>query len=134
MPEMEIDSVRASELGPCVLLSEKGGNRYLPIWIGPLEARSIAVKLARIPVGRPLTQDLLDSIISDLGGSVIHVIITHIVGDTFYAKIILNKEGHILEVDSRPSDALALALRAEVPIYVDESVLNKASFVPEPLH
>ena len=131
---MEIDSVRANELGPYVLLREKEGSRYLPIWVGPLEANAIAIKLEQVPLDRPLTQDLLHSMILYLGGRVAHVVITQLLGDTFYAKIVLNKEGQILEVDSRPSDAIALALRAEVPVYADESVLDKASFVPQPLN
>ena len=132
MPEMEIDSVRSSELSPVVLLREKGGSRFLPIWIGILEAGAIAVKLGDIQVERPMTQDLLHSIISELGGRAIYVVISDLVDNVFYAKIVLSKDGGVLEVDSRSSDALALALRANVPIYVDETVLQKAGFVPEP--
>ena len=129
---MEIEDVRMDESGPVVLLREKGGGRYLPIWIGILEASSIAVKLEGIQLERPMTQDLLHSIVSYLGGRAVHVIITELVDNTFHAKIVLSKDGNILEVDSRASDALALALRADVPIYVDESVLQKAGFLPEP--
>jgi hypothetical protein len=126
MPEMEIDGVRTSRAGPFVQLTEKAGGRVLPIWIGLLEARAIALKIEGIPLSRPMTQDLLDSIIERLGGRVAHVIITDLSEGTFYAKIVISKDGEILEIDSRPSDALALALRAGVPIYADESVLERA--------
>ena len=126
---MEIDSVQSDQSGPFVLLRDKGSGRYLAIGIGPLEATAIAVKLREIPVERPLTSDLLNSMISDLGGRLRHVIITDLVGDVFYARIVLSQDGNTLQVDSRPSDALALALRAQVPVFADESVLKKASFV-----
>ena len=126
MPEMEIDGIRTSQAGPFVQLSEKAGGRILPIWIGLLEARAIALKLEEVPMSRPMTQDLLDSIIARLGGRVAHVIVTDLFEGTFYAKIVITKDGETLEIDSRPSDALALALRAGVPIYVDESVLEQA--------
>ena len=126
MPEMEIDGIRTSQAGPFVQLSEKAGGRILPIWIGLLEARAIALKLEEIPLSRPMTQDLLDSIIARLGGRVAHIIVTDLLEGTFYAKIVITKDGETLEIDSRPSDALALALRAGVPIYVDESVLEQA--------
>ena len=128
MPEMEIDSVRSGPSGIFVLLKEKRGSRYLPIGIGPAEATAMAIKLEQIPVSRPQTHDLLDSMIGHLGGRVIHVVITDLIEDTFYAKIVLTKDGETLEVDSRPSDAIALSLRAQVPIYADESVLKSASF------
>ena len=128
MPEMEVDSVRTDSSGPIVLLREKGSARYLAIGIGPLEATAIAVKLRQISVERPLTQDLLTSMIFDLGGRVQHVIITDLIANVFYAKIVLNQNGNTLRVDSRPSDAIALALRAQVPVYASESVLEKASF------
>ena len=96
MPEMEVDSVRSSDPSPVVLLMEKGGSRILPIWIGILEAGAIAVKLEEIEVKRPLAQDLLHSIISDLGGRVLYVIIDDVVDNVFYAKIVLSKDGHFL--------------------------------------
>lgn len=129
LPEMEVDSVRTDAIGPFVLLREKLGARGLQIWIGGLEATAIAVKLREIPMPRPLTQDLLNSMISDLGGVVRHVVITDLIDNTFYAKIVLSKNGTTMEVDSRPSDAIALSLRAGVPVYVEESVLKKASIV-----
>ena len=129
LPEMEVDSVRTDVIGPFVLLREKQGARGLQIWIGGLEATAIAVKLREISIPRPLTQDLLNSMISDLGGVVRHVVITDLIDNTFYAKIVLSKNGTVMEVDSRPSDAIALSLRAGVPVYVEESVLKRASIV-----
>ena len=133
MPEMEIETVRPtpSRDSGIVLLREKGSDRYLPIWIGLNEATAIAVKLEQISLPRPLTHDLLDSMITHLGGHVRHVIINDFVDNTYYAKIVLSRNGDTIEVDSRPSDALALALRANVPVYADESVLERAGIILE---
>ena len=133
MPEMEIDSVRADpvDASSLVLLREKGSNRYLAIGIGNAQATAIAVKLGEVPLPRPLTHDLLSSVITHLGARLSHVIITDLLVDTFYAKIVLATDGSALEVDARPSDALALALTAKAPIYAEESVLERAGFVLE---
>jgi len=112
-----------------VILKEKITDRYLPIWIGPTEADAIAVKLQGVNVPRPLTHDLLHSVVDVLGIKVSSVIVNDLKNDTFYAKITLNVDGEQMEVDSRPSDALALAVRVEVPIYVEESVLDKAGIL-----
>jgi len=128
MIEMTIDSIRVSLMNyqRVVILKEKTAERYLPIWIGPAEADAIAVKLQDVKVPRPLTHDLLRSVIDSLGASVHSIVVSDLKNDTFFAKIILNVDGGSVEIDSRPSDALALAVRAEVPIYADESVLEKA--------
>ena len=128
MIEMTIDSIRVSLMNyqRVVILKEKTAERYLPIWIGPAEADAIAVKLQGVNVPRPLTHDLLRSVIDSLGASVKSIIVSDLKNDTFFAKITLNVDGSNVEIDSRPSDALALAVRAEVPIYADESVLEKA--------
>lgn len=128
MIEMAIDSIRVSLMNyqRVVILKEKMAERYLPIWIGPSEADAIAVKLQGVNVPRPLTHDLLKSVIGSLGASVSSIIVSDLKNDTFFAKIILSVDGNTMEVDSRPSDALALAVRTEVPIYADESVLDKA--------
>jgi bifunctional DNase/RNase len=114
MVEMTIDSIRVSLMNyqRVVILKEKGTNRYLPIWIGPAEADAIAVKLQNVELSRPLTHDLLQSVISTLGASV-------------------NIDGVKLDIDSRPSDALALAVRVGAPIYAEESVLEKAGIILE---
>ncbi len=131
MVEMTIDSIRVSLMNyqRVVMLKEKIAERYLPIWIGPAEADAIAVKLQGVTVPRPLTHDLLRTVIDSLGATIDSIIVSDLKNDTFYAKIILNVDGEPKEVDSRPSDALALAVRAEVPIYAEEAVLDKASIL-----
>jgi bifunctional DNase/RNase len=131
MVEMTIDSIRVSMVNyqRVVILKEKASERYLPIWIGPAEADAIAVKLQGVSVPRPLTHDLLRSVIDSLGARVNFIVVCDLKNDTFYAKINLDIDGGQIEIDSRPSDALALAVRAGVPIYTDESVLEKASIV-----
>jgi len=139
MIEMTIDSIRVSLMNyqRVVILKEKVeddladevAKRYLPIWIGPSEADAIAVKLQGVTVPRPLTHDLLRSVIDTLGATIDSIIVSELKNDTFYAKIILNVDGRQMEVDSRPSDALALAVRAEVPIYAEEIVLDKAGIL-----
>jgi len=131
MIEMTIDSIRVSLMNyqRVVILKEKMADRYLPIWIGPSEADAIAVKLQGVNVPRPLTHDLLRLVIDTLGAHVNSVIVTDLKNDTFYAKITLEVDGGQMEVDSRPSDALALAVRVEAPIYVEESVLDKAGIL-----
>ena len=131
MVEMTIDSIRVSLMNyqRVVMLKEKMAERYLPIWIGPAEADAIAVKLQGVTVPRPLTHDLLRTVIDSLGVTIDSIIVSDLKNDTFYAKIILNVDGGQMEVDSRPSDALALAVRVEVPIYVEETVLDRAGIL-----
>jgi len=131
MIEMTIDSIRVSLMNyqRVVILKEKVADRYLPIWIGPAEADAIAVKLQGVSVPRPLTHDLLRSVIDTLGATISFIVVNDLKNDTFYAKIVFNVDGKDIEVDSRPSDALALAVRAAVPIYVEESVLDKTSIM-----
>lgn len=104
MVEMTIDSIRVSLMNyqRVVILKEKAADRYLPIWIGPAEADAIAVKLQGASVPRPLTHDLLRSVVDTLGASVNSIIVCDLKNDTFFAKIILNVDGKQLEVDSRP--------------------------------
>jgi len=104
----------------------KAAERFLPIWIGPAESDAIAMKLQGVVISRPMTHDLLRSVIDALGASVDYIVVNDLKNDNFFAKILLRVDGHQIEVDSRPSDALALAVRVEVPIYVDESVMDKA--------
>lgn len=131
MIEMTIDSIRVSLMNyqRVVMLKEKMAERYLPIWIGPAEADAIAVKLQGVTVPRPLTHDLLCTVIKTLGATINSIIVSDLRNDTFYAKIIFDVDGRQMEIDSRPSDALALAVRAEVPIYAEEAVLDKASIL-----
>lgn len=131
MIEMTIDSIRVSLMNyqRVVILKEKMAERYLPIWIGPAEADAIAVKLQGANVPRPLTHDLLRMVINSLGAAIEYIVVNDLKSDTFYAKIILSADGKQVEIDSRPSDALALAVRANVPIYVDDTVLDKAGIL-----
>jgi len=125
--EMTIESIRVSLMNyqRVVILKEKNAERYLPIWIGQAEAEAIAIKLQDVAVARPLTHDLLRSVIETLGGVVTAVVVNDMVNDTFYARILLEANGRSLEIDSRPSDAIALAVRVGVPIYAEESVLDR---------
>jgi hypothetical protein len=126
--ELTIESIRVSLMNyqRVVILREKESERYLCIWIGPAEADAIAVQLQEVAVARPLTHDLLRSVIDQLGAQVSHIIVNDLSNDTFYARIVLDVNGSSMEVDSRPSDAIALAVRAKVPIFADESVLDRA--------
>ena len=128
---MVVGSIRVSLMNyqRVVILRENAGEHYLPIWIGPAETDAIAVKLQGVTVPRPLSHDLLYSIINTLGATINFIVLSDLKGDTFYAKIIFNVDDGQVEVDSRPSDALALAVRAEAPIYVEEAVLDKAGIL-----
>ncbi|MAF37583.1 MAG: hypothetical protein CL696_01655 [Chloroflexi bacterium] len=128
MLEMTVDSIRVSPQNyqRVVILKEKESDRYLPIWIGPAEADAIAVKLQDLNVPRPLTHDLLGTIIDSLGGTVDHILVSDLQNDTFYAKITIQTNGESKEIDCRPSDAVALAVRAKVPIFANEEVMDKA--------
>ncbi|MCK7526724.1 MAG: bifunctional nuclease family protein [Ignavibacteriales bacterium] len=113
-----------------ILLKEMEGVRRLPIIIGAFEAQAIALEIEGIKPPRPLTHDLLKQIIDNLGGSVHEVIINELRENTFYAKIVLDVSGLTNEIDARPSDAIALSVRTQTPIYVAESVLETAGFIP----
>ncbi len=134
MIEVYVESIRMNmtDYKRVVMLKEKSSSRYLPIWIGHFEADAIAVHMQNVSVSRPLTHDLLKSIIGALGARVEAVIINELTDQTFYAKLVLDANGRHVEVDSRPSDAIALAVRAKVPIYVEEAVLEQAGVVLEP--
>lgn len=131
MIELTIESIRLSLMNyqRVVILREKDADRYLPIWIGPAEADAIAVRLQDVSVARPLTHDLLRNMIETLGGRVSHIIVNDLSNDTFFARIVLELNGELIEVDSRPSDAIALAVRVAVPIYAEENVLERAGVV-----
>ena len=126
--EMVVESVRVNlqTYQRVVVLKEKGSDRYLPIWIGNNEADAIVIQLQSVPVPRPQTHDLLKSVVTQLGGKVTRVVVTDLSDDVFYARINIDIEGKHIEVDSRPSDAIALAVRVQAPIYAEDSVLDKA--------
>ena len=133
MKELSIESIRLSLMNyqRVVILREKDTDRYLPIWIGPAEADAIAVRLQDVSVARPLTHDLLGNLIEKLGGRVAYIVVNDLANDTFFARIVLDVNGETMEIDSRPSDAIALAVRTEAPIYVEDSVLDRAGVVLE---
>lgn len=128
MKEMTIESIRVNLMNyqRVVVLREKDSDRYLPIWIGPAEADAIAVRLQEVAVARPLTHDLLMSVIEALGARVQSIVVNDLNNDTFYARIHLTVDGRQIEIDSRPSDAIALAVRVQVPVFAEESVLDRA--------
>lgn len=128
MIKVFIDSIRVSLMSQLrvVILKDPDSGKYLPIFIGPCEAEAIAVKLQKMNVERPLTHDLLKSVIGELGARVTHILVSDLKDDTFYARIVLDVDGKRVEVDSRPSDAIALAVRVKVSIFVEEAVLEKA--------
>jgi bifunctional DNase/RNase len=122
MVEVTIDSIRVSLMNQhrVVVLKETDSDRYLPIWIGPFEADAITIQLQGVQVPRPLTHDLLKSFIRELGVKVSHVLVSELRNDTFFAQIVVDVDGNSMEIDSRPSDAIALAVRVGAPIFVSE--------------
>jgi bifunctional DNase/RNase len=109
---------------PVVILRENEGERMLPIWIGPGEASAIAMELAGVHFTRPLTHDLFTAVVRGLGSALVRVLITKVVENTYYASLVFHRDGEFISIDSRPSDSIALALRAEAPIFADESLLE----------
>ncbi len=114
-----------------VLLKEVQGDTVLPIWVGPAEATAIALSVQGVGTSRPLTSDLLKEVIVQLKARVERVYVSEFKEHTFFAQLVLNHAGHQLEIDCRPSDAIALALRTEAPIFVSEAVLQEAGVVAE---
>ena len=110
-----------------IVLREKGGERFFPIFIGFNEAMAIDRKLKDTKVARPLTHDLLYNIIEQMGGTLARIVVNDLRDETYYAVLEIHRDGEVIKIDSRPSDAIALAVRTSVPIFVDEQVLNKAS-------
>ncbi len=133
MIEVKIAGIQVSLMSQhrVVLLKELDADRYLPIWIGPYEAEAINIELQNIEVGRPLTHDLLKNVIEALGGEVQYIVVSELREDTFYARIVIDVDGRELDIDARPSDAMALAVRVGVPIYVAEEVMAEAGIVPQ---
>ena len=133
MIEVEIDSLRVSLTNQqrIVVLRDKNAERYLPIWIGPYEAESITIALQEIEVARPQTHDLLKNILTTLNGRLIRVEVVALRDDVFFGNLVIEANGQLVDVDSRPSDAIALAIRAHVPILVARDVMERAGVVPE---
>jgi hypothetical protein len=129
MQEMDIYGVSFDLVGkqPIVLLKTKDGNKYLPIWIGQPEAAAILMKLQGASTPRPMTHDLVTDILGQLEAQVVRITVTELRENTFYASITVQMDGTEIDVDSRPSDAIALAIRAEAPIYAADSVIEESA-------
>ena len=126
--------VRVAHLGldrstntPVVILQEKEGERVLPIWIGPAEASAIAMELAGVKFSRPLTHDLVKQVIVGLGGQLNRVIITRVEENTYFAELQIHRNDEVVQVDARPSDSIAVALRLDAPIFTEEDLLDITS-------
>ena len=132
--EMVIESVRVHMLSNrhVVILKDTAGDRYLPIWIGAWEASAIAMRLQGLTAERPLTHDLFASALERLGVRIVRVVISELADETYHARLHLERDGLEVEVDSRPSDALALAVRTEAEIFADEEVLAQAALATDP--
>lgn len=133
MIEVTIDSIRVSLMSQnrIVVLKEEDGERFLPIWIGPFEADAITLQLQGMEVHRPLTHDLLKAVVETLGAEVMHILISGLERNVYFARIVIDADGETVEIDSRPSDAIALAVRVNSPIYVAEDVMDQAGMRPE---
>jgi hypothetical protein len=114
---------------PIVILRDREGQRVLPIWVGIFEANAIALQIENVSTARPMTHDLLRNVISDLKGSVQKIVVCDLQDNTFYALIYVSLGGETLAIDARPSDAIALALRARAPIFVEDAVIDNARTV-----
>jgi uncharacterized protein len=133
MVEVVIDSIRVSLISQqrIVILREVDADRYLPIWIGIYEAEAIALALQDVEVARPLTWDLLKNIFSILDARIIRVEVISLHDDTYYGNIVAELDGRKIDIDSRPSDAIALAVRVHVPILVSREILDSVGVIPE---
>jgi bifunctional DNase/RNase len=133
MSEMVVESVRVHMLSSqhVVILKETERDRYLPIWIGPWEANAIAMKLQGVTPDRPLTHDLFSRTLEELGVAMRRIVVSDLADETFRARIVLELDGQTREIDARPSDAIALAIRSSVPIYATDAVLDRAGVIPE---
>jgi bifunctional DNase/RNase len=133
MVEVKIESIRVSLMSQyrVVILKDTESNRYLPIWIGPYEADAITIHLQDVQVPRPLTHDLIIKIIEEFGAKVARVVVSGLNSDTFYAHVILTMNDKEVSIDARPSDAVAVAVRAGCSIYVEDEVMERAGVVPE---
>jgi bifunctional DNase/RNase len=134
-----MNQVKVASLGldkasntPVVILQEIDGERVLPIWIGPGEASAIAMELAGMKFSRPLTHDLFTAMLQGLGSELHRVLITKVVDNTYHAELIIMRNGEMVSIDARPSDSIAIALRAKAPIYAHDDLLEQASIEIQP--
>jgi bifunctional DNase/RNase len=133
MVEVAIDSIRVSLMSQqrIVILREMNADRFLPIWIGVYEAEAITLALQEVEIARPLTWDLLKNVFGLLNARVVRVEVIDLRDDTFFGNIVAEVDGRVLNIDSRPSDALALAVRSHVPILVSRPIMDSAGIIPE---
>jgi bifunctional DNase/RNase len=133
MVEVVIDSVRVSLMSPqrVVVLRQTDVECYLPIWVGPFEAECITVALQEVEISRPMTHDLLKNLFTVLNVKILRVEIVALKEDTYYGNIVAETDGKTINIDSRPSDAIALAVRAHTPVLVSQAVMDEAGIVPE---
>ena len=135
MIEVKIEAIRVNLIGShrVIILKELSSERYLPIWIGQAEADSITIQLTETQVARPLTHDLVLAMIDKMGATVQHVVVNDMQNETFYAQVALKPAGGGKEmmIDSRPSDAIALAVRARCPIYIETAIMDEHGHIPE---
>lgn len=133
MVEVVIDSVRVSLTNQqrIVVLREVNAERYLPIWIGPYEAESITIALQEIEVARPQTHDLIKNLMTTLNARLVRVEVISLREDVFFGNLVIEYNGQLLDIDTRPSDALALAVRAHVPIMASREVMETAGIIPD---
>ncbi len=130
MKEVRVQSIALDQTNtPVVILKEVDDERVLPIWVGPGEANAIAVKMKNVSLPRPLTHDLFVSMIAGLGGTLRRVLITRVEERTYFAELIIDRDGELVSIDARPSDSIALALRTEARIFAADSLLMR---MPEP--
>lgn len=142
MIEVTVSDLRVDRASnsPVVLLREKSGTRVLPIWIGPAEAHAIAMELQGVRPPRPLTHDLLKQLLVGLGGALRRVVISAVKENTYFAELLIHRDGQLFQVDARPSDSIALALRVHAPIFAADALLDEgaqrpdAAPAPEPGH
>ncbi len=134
MVEMKVEGLTLDPLTnmPIIILKDLAGNRALPIWVGFFEANAIALEIEKITTPRPMTHDLMKNVINDLNGEIKHILVSELRDNTFYAVISVINGGNTLSIDSRPSDAIALALRAKAPIFVNEEVIEAAKSLDIP--
>lgn len=134
MVEMKVEGLTLDPLTnmPIIILKDLEGNRALPIWVGFFEANAIALEIEKIATPRPMTHDLMKNLIGDMKGKINHILVSELKDNTFYAVISMMSGEDTLKIDSRPSDAIALALRAKAPIYVNETVIEAAKSLDLP--
>jgi uncharacterized protein len=134
MIEVVIDSIRISLVSQhrIVMLKETDSERQLPIWIGPCEADAITIELQDVKIARPVTHDLLRNVVHEMGGKISHVLVKDLSDGVFHARLFIDVRGKMLEIDCRPSDAIALAVRVKVPIFIADAVMEEAGILPEP--